>query len=34
LDLKNSKGYHIQFLSDMCKFYRDWHAEFDGFHGI
>jgi uridine nucleosidase len=34
LDLKNSKGKHTQFLSDMCKFYRDWHAESDGFHGI
>ncbi|XP_062190978.1 probable uridine nucleosidase 1 [Phragmites australis] len=34
LELKNSKGKHAQFLSDMCKFYRDWHAKSDGFHGI
>ncbi|KAK3122413.1 hypothetical protein QOZ80_8BG0669240 [Eleusine coracana subsp. coracana] len=34
LELKYSKGKHTQFLSDMCKFYRDWHAKSDGFHGI
>jgi len=34
LELRNSKGKHAQFLCDMCKFYRDWHAESDGFHGI
>jgi uridine nucleosidase len=34
LELRNSKGKHAQFLSDMCKFYRDWHAKSDGFHGI
>uniref|UniRef100_A0A0D9XAU3 uridine nucleosidase n=1 Tax=Leersia perrieri TaxID=77586 RepID=A0A0D9XAU3_9ORYZ len=34
LELRNSKGKHAQFLCDMCKFYRDWHAKSDGFHGI
>ncbi|WVZ99472.1 hypothetical protein U9M48_044763 [Paspalum notatum var. saurae] len=34
LELRNSKGKHARFLSEMCKFYRDWHAESDGFHGI
>ncbi|BAF24403.1 probable uridine nucleosidase 1 [Oryza sativa Japonica Group] len=34
LELRNSKGKHAQFLCDMCQFYRDWHAESDGFHGI
>ncbi|KAG8087642.1 hypothetical protein GUJ93_ZPchr0010g9474 [Zizania palustris] len=34
LELRNSKGKHTQFICDMCKFYRDWHAESDGFHGI
>ena len=33
LELRNSKAKHAQFLSDMCKFYRDWHAKSDGFHG-
>jgi uridine nucleosidase len=33
LELRNSKGKHAQFLSDMCNFYRDWHAKSDGFHG-
>lgn len=33
LELKNSKGKHAQFLSDMCKFYRDFHAEHDDIHG-
>nr|CAB3481726.1 unnamed protein product [Digitaria exilis] len=34
LELRNSKGKHAQFLSEMCKFYRDWHAKSDGFYGI
>ncbi|KAJ1263899.1 hypothetical protein BS78_09G221500 [Paspalum vaginatum] len=34
LELRNSKGKHAHFLSEMCKFYRDWHVESDGFHGI
>uniref|UniRef100_A0A804PHV4 DYW domain-containing protein n=1 Tax=Zea mays TaxID=4577 RepID=A0A804PHV4_MAIZE len=25
---------HAAFLYEMCKFYRDWHANSDGFHGI
>ncbi|KAI3884852.1 hypothetical protein MKX03_011707 [Papaver bracteatum] len=33
-DLKESKGRHAQFLSDMCKFYRDWHVKSDGLCGI
>nr|6ZK1_A Chain A, Pyrimidine-specific ribonucleoside hydrolase rihA [Zea mays]6ZK1_B Chain B, Pyrimidine-specific ribonucleoside hydrolase rihA [Zea mays]6ZK1_C Chain C, Pyrimidine-specific ribonucleoside hydrolase rihA [Zea mays]6ZK1_D Chain D, Pyrimidine-specific ribonucleoside hydrolase rihA [Zea mays]6ZK2_A Chain A, Pyrimidine-specific ribonucleoside hydrolase rihA [Zea mays]6ZK2_B Chain B, Pyrimidine-specific ribonucleoside hydrolase rihA [Zea mays]6ZK2_C Chain C, Pyrimidine-specific ribonucle len=34
LELRNSKGKHAAFLYEMCKFYRDWHAKSDGFHGI
>ncbi|KAI3442843.1 uncharacterized protein J3R85_000534 [Psidium guajava] len=34
LDLRLSKGKHAQILSDMCKFYRDWHVESDGVYGI
>ncbi|KAG0524108.1 hypothetical protein BDA96_07G181400 [Sorghum bicolor] len=34
LELRNSKGKHAPLLSEMCKFYRDWHAKSDGFHGI
>ena len=30
----NLKGKHAAFLYEMCKFYRDWHANSDGFHGI
>ncbi|MCL7035476.1 hypothetical protein MKW94_014848 [Papaver nudicaule] len=33
-DLRESKGRHTQFLSDMCKFYRDWHVKSDGLCGI
>ncbi|KAI3995107.1 hypothetical protein MKX01_031909 [Papaver californicum] len=33
-DLRESKGRHAQFLSDMCKFYRDWHVKSDGLCGI
>ncbi|AQK51656.1 hypothetical protein Zm00014a_036425 [Zea mays] len=34
LELRNSKGKHAPFLSETCKFYRDWHVKSDGFHGI
>lgn len=33
LDLRQSKGKHAQILSDMCKFYRDWHVKSDGVYG-
>lgn len=33
LELRNSKGKHGQMLSDMCKFYRDWHVKSDGVYG-
>ncbi|XAR69730.1 Uridine nucleosidase [Bertholletia excelsa] len=33
-ELRQSQGRHAQFVSDMCKFYRNWHVESDGFHGI
>ncbi|KAK9122756.1 hypothetical protein Sjap_012358 [Stephania japonica] len=33
-ELRESKGRHAQLLSDMCKFYRDWHVKSDGLHGI
>lgn len=33
-DLRVSKGKHAQFISNMCKFYRDWHVKSDGFCGI
>ncbi|KAL1224329.1 Uridine nucleosidase 1 [Cardamine amara subsp. amara] len=34
LELRNSKGKHVQMLSDMCKFYRDWHVKSDGVYGV
>ncbi|OMO68296.1 hypothetical protein COLO4_29777 [Corchorus olitorius] len=34
LELKESKGKHAQLLSEMCKFYRDWHVKSDGVYGI
>ncbi|OIW21028.1 hypothetical protein TanjilG_27658 [Lupinus angustifolius] len=34
LALKESKGKYAPLLSDMCKFYRDWHVKSDGVHGI
>ncbi|CAL9026520.1 unnamed protein product [Prunus brigantina] len=34
LQLRQSKGKHAQLISDTCKFYRDWHVESDGVHGI
>ncbi|CAA6660692.1 unnamed protein product [Spirodela intermedia] len=33
-DLRLSKGRHAKFISDICKFYRDWHVASDGVHGI
>ncbi|PIA28324.1 hypothetical protein AQUCO_07200170v1 [Aquilegia coerulea] len=33
-ELKESRGMHTQFISDMCKFYRDWHVKSDGVYGI
>ncbi|XVF76236.1 hypothetical protein PTKIN_Ptkin13bG0250000 [Pterospermum kingtungense] len=34
LELKQSKGKYAQLLSDMIKFYRDWHVKSDGVYGI
>ncbi|CAK7333823.1 unnamed protein product [Dovyalis caffra] len=34
LELRKSKGKYSQILSDMCKFYRDWHVKSDGIYGI
>ncbi|KAK7284880.1 hypothetical protein RJT34_19634 [Clitoria ternatea] len=34
LELKESKGKYASLLSDMCKFYRDWHVKSDGIYGI
>nr|CAD1838573.1 unnamed protein product [Ananas comosus var. bracteatus] len=34
MELRNSKGKYVQFVCDMCKFYRDWHVKSDGVHGI
>ncbi|XP_024975509.1 uridine nucleosidase 1 [Cynara cardunculus var. scolymus] len=33
-ELRQSAGRHAQFLSDVCKFYRDWHVKSDGVYGI
>lgn len=33
-ELRQSKGRHAQFISDCCKFYRDWHVKSDGVYGI
>ncbi|CAK9169352.1 unnamed protein product [Ilex paraguariensis] len=33
-DLRQSGGRHAQFISNMCKFYRDWHVKSDGVYGI
>ncbi|KAK8963875.1 Uridine nucleosidase 1 [Platanthera guangdongensis] len=33
-ELRCSEGKYSQLLSDMCKFYRDWHVKSDGVHGI
>lgn len=32
-ELRKSGGKHAQFLSDMIKFYRDWHVKSDGVYG-
>ncbi|XP_010683768.2 uridine nucleosidase 1 [Beta vulgaris subsp. vulgaris] len=32
--LRESKGRHTRVLTDMCKFYKDWHVKSDGLHGI
>ncbi|CAI9097773.1 OLC1v1034260C2 [Oldenlandia corymbosa var. corymbosa] len=32
-ELKQSNGKHAQFLSNICKFYRDWHVKSDGVYG-
>ncbi|KAJ7976101.1 uridine nucleosidase 1 [Quillaja saponaria] len=34
LELKESKGKYAPFLSDICKFYRDWHVEFEDVYGM
>ncbi|KAK7396669.1 hypothetical protein VNO78_17826 [Psophocarpus tetragonolobus] len=34
LELKESNGKYTPFLSDICKFYRDFHVKSDGLHGI
>ncbi|XP_062117565.1 uridine nucleosidase 1 isoform X1 [Humulus lupulus] len=34
LELRQSKGKHAQILSNMSKFYRDWHVKSDGVYGI
>lgn len=33
-EVRQSEGRHAQLLSDMCKFYRDWHVKSDGVYGI
>ncbi|KAL5710667.1 uridine nucleosidase [Ranunculus cassubicifolius] len=33
-ELKESKGRHAEFISNICKFYRDWHVKSDGVYGI
>lgn len=32
-ELRESGGKHAKLLSDMCKFYRDWHVKSDGVYG-
>lgn len=32
-ELRESEGKHAKLLSDMCKFYRDWHVKSDGVYG-
>ncbi|THG19344.1 hypothetical protein TEA_028597 [Camellia sinensis var. sinensis] len=31
-ELRLSQGRHVQLISKMCKFYRDWHVASDGVH--
>ncbi|KAH9621833.1 hypothetical protein KSS87_013919 [Heliosperma pusillum] len=33
-ELRESKGKHCRRITDMCKFYRDWHVKSDGVYGI
>ncbi|XP_057506119.1 LOW QUALITY PROTEIN: uridine nucleosidase 1-like [Actinidia eriantha] len=33
-ELKQSEGKHAQIITNMCKFYRDWHVKSDGVYGI
>ncbi|XP_078434487.1 uridine-ribohydrolase 1 [Wolffia australiana] len=33
-EIRLSEGRYAQFVSDICKFYRDWHVKSDGVHGI
>ncbi|KAL8168162.1 hypothetical protein V2J09_009661 [Rumex salicifolius] len=33
-ELRQSEGKHAKLLTDMCKFYRDWHMKSDGVPGI
>ncbi|CAI9263279.1 unnamed protein product [Lactuca saligna] len=33
-ELRRCGGKHAQFLSDICKFYRDWHVKSDGVYGV
>ncbi|GAB4856433.1 Uridine nucleosidase 1 [Ancistrocladus abbreviatus] len=33
-ELWQSQGRHTQLITDMCKFYRDWHVKSDGVCGI
>lgn len=33
-ELRESKGRHTRVITDMCKFYRDWHVKSDGVEGI
>ncbi|KAJ6802469.1 putative uridine nucleosidase 1 [Iris pallida] len=33
-ELRDSKGKHSELLSNMIKFYRDWHVKSDGIYGI
>jgi len=32
-EIRESKGKHARILTDMCKFYRDWHVKSDGVYG-
>ncbi|KAF3340840.1 putative uridine nucleosidase 1 [Carex littledalei] len=34
LEIRNTKGKYAEFICNICKFYRDWHAKSDGFNGI
>ncbi|KAK9734273.1 hypothetical protein RND81_04G127800 [Saponaria officinalis] len=33
-ELRESEGKHTRNITDMCRFYRDWHVKSDGVHGI